>query len=181
MRICEEEDMTLEPKNSLLEDMKELPREHYTFQIDPKSVLPVEKKYIGRLVKMMLAFIACCTLLIVLCTFWYGRGMVGFSIGLLFMGIVVYTRMIVLHEAIFKKSRQRYATTVYDYTLYENALIVWISSDRLIRQMRIGLSEIRNLREIADFFVFEFDKQLFLLKKDVLAENSYFHAAMKKS
>ena len=89
--------------------------------------------------------------------------------------------MIVLHEAIFKKSRQRYATTVYDYTLYENALIVWISSDQLIRQMRIGLSEIRNLREIVDFFVFEFDKQIFLLKKDVLAENSYFHAAMKKS
>ena len=69
---------------------------------------------------------------------------------------------------------------MYDYTLYDEFLIVWISSDDAVRQIKVRLDEIKKSQVIADVIVMEIDGQLFLMKKDELVENSYFLTVCNK-
>ena len=68
----------------------------------------------------------------------------------------------------------------YGYTLYDDFLIGWMSSDDGIRQIKVRLDEIKKAQVIADILVMEIDGQLFLMKKDKLVENSYFLSICSK-
>jgi hypothetical protein len=162
-----------ELKNNIFENIEDTPKEHYTFQFDPSTIAPVEKKYIGLLKKRMLGSIIS-GLLLVLGGVFSDRAILGFGIGVLFISIVGHIKGISAYKKLYAKSRDRYAKTLYDYSLYDNFLIVWISSDDAIRQIKVKLDEIKKAQVVADFIVMEIDGQLFLMKKDEVVENSYF-------
>ena len=163
----------LELKNNIFENIEATPKEHYTFQFDPSAIVPVEKKYIGLMKKRMLGSIIA-GLILIICGVFSGRGLLGFGIGVLFISLVGHFKGISAYKKLYAKSKGKYDKTVYDYTLYDNFLIVWISSDDAIRQIKVKLNEIKKAQVVADFLVIEIDGQIFLMKKDELVENSYF-------
>ena len=99
---------------------------------------------------------------------------------MLFISVVGHIKGITAYKKLYAKSNDRYAKTLYDYTLYDNFLIVWISSEDAIRQIKVKLDEIKKAQVIADILVMEIDGQLFLMKKDKLVENSYFLSICSK-
>ena len=169
----------LQLKNNIFENIEATPKEHYTFQFDPSAIVPVEKKYIGLLKKRMVGSIIAGLLLIIIGIF-SDRVFFGFGAGALFISMVGHIRGISTYKKLCAKSRDRYNKTLYDYTLYEDFLIVWISSDDAIRQIKVRPDEIKKAQVIADVLVMEIDGQLFLVKKDELIDNSYFLSICNK-
>ena len=129
--------------------------------------------------KRMLGSIIVGLLLIVIGIF-SDRVLVGFGVGTLYISVIVHIKGISTYKKLYAKSKDRHTKTLYDYTLYDDFLIVWISSDDRIRQMKVRLDEIKKVQVIADLIVMEIDGQLFLMKKDELVENSYFLTVCNK-
>ncbi|MGM9664276.1 MAG: hypothetical protein ACI3XF_05490 [Eubacteriales bacterium] len=169
----------LDLKNNLFENIEDSPKEHYTFQFDPSAIVPVEKKYIGLMKKRMIGSIIAGLLLVIIGVF-SDRALLGFGVGVLFISVVGHIKGISAYKKLYTKSRDKYRKTLYDYTLYEEYLIVWISSDDAIRQLKVKLDEIKKAQIIQDHIVMEIDGQLFLMKKDELMDNSYFLSICNK-
>jgi len=164
----------LQLKNNLFDDISETPREHYTFWFDYAAVASVEKKYIGFLIKRMLISIGLLFILSVYAAFsdttiFTGMICVTFTLAL------VHTKSILAYKKIFTKRSKEYPESLFDYTLFEHFLIIWISSPNGIKQRRVWLNEIEKARVIGDIVVLEIDNQLYLMRRSALIPNSYFH------
>lgn len=162
----------MELKKDIFENIQAEPREHYTFQIDPASMEPVEKKYIGKMIKRMIIGILCGVILL-----FFGFSSV-FYLG---MGVAIVLFMSASHIAaisntkkLYAKRKAKYLHTVHDYTLYDDCLVVWLSGNDSIRQTKYSLNQIVKAQMIGDFVVLEIDGELYLLKKNELVEDSYF-------
>ena len=169
----------LELKNNIFENIEDSPKEHYTFQFDPSAIATVENKYIGLMKKRMLCSVLGGLLLIIIGILW-GRTLLGFGVGALFISVVGHIKWISAYKKLYAKNRDRYKKTLYDYTLYDQYLIVWISSDDSIRQLKVKLDEIKKAQIVKDLIVMEINEQLFLIKKDELIDNSYFLSICNK-
>ena len=83
----------LELKKDIFETINDTPKEHYTFHIEPERLIPIEKKYIGKLkIRMWISIILGILLLIV--SVFYQDGFVFAMIGVLYMIAVSYIRAV---------------------------------------------------------------------------------------
>ena len=170
----------LQLKNNLFDEISEMPREHYTFWFDYAAVASVEKKYIGFLIKRMLISIG---LLFILSVY------AAFSDSTLFAGMIcvtfalalVHIKSILAYKKIFTKRSKEYPESLFDYTLFEHFLIIWISSPNGIKQRRVWLNEIEKVRIIGDIVVLEIDDQLYLMRRSELIYGSYFYYICQKT
>ena len=169
----------LELKNNIFENIEATPKEHYTFQFDASAIVLVERKYIGIMKKRMLGSVIA-GIIMIICGVFSDRSFLGFGIGVLFISVVGHIKGISAYKKLYAKIKDRYTKTLFDYTLYDNFLIVWISSEDAIRQIKVKFDEIKKAQVISDILVMEIDGQLFLMKKDELVENSYFLTVCNK-
>ena len=105
---------------------------------------------------------------------FFNENTLWFSLGMLCVWGVIHISSIVNAKKLYAKRKESYPNTLYDYTLYDGFLIVWISSDDSIRQRKFYLQEIKKARIIKNLVVLEIENELYLLKKDQLTEDSYF-------
>lgn len=168
-----------ELKNSLFDNIQETPMEHYTFEIPSENLRPVEKKFLWKLKKPMLVSIVAC-LFIILAGIFSGGFVIGLGVASLLINLVSYIKSKLTYKKLYAKRGEEYAHTVFDYTLYKNFLIIWISSPKSIKQLKVELCDIKNASIAGDYVALEIDGLLYLLPKDQLIENSYFSIICKK-
>ena len=160
-------------KNDIFEDITAAPKEHYTFNFGGDELTPVEKKYINRL-KICGLIVTAAILVLLLDGIFFIEDMIWLSLGMLYVWEVLLVGTIIRTKKMYEKRRASFSKTLYDYTLYDSFLIVWISSDDSIRQRRILLHEIKKARIIKNLVVLEIENELYLMRKNELVENSYF-------
>ncbi|MBE6635050.1 MAG: hypothetical protein E7617_02450 [Ruminococcaceae bacterium] len=170
----------MELKNNIFENITDTPKEHYTFHFETIDLLHVEKKYMGILKKRLSLSVIMAMILLVICIF-HSAFFAGFGAGVLFMTIVFGIGSVQMTKKQYLNSYERCITALFDYSLYDEFLIVWISSENAIRQMKVRLNEIKNIREIGDLLTFEIDGRIYLMRKAELIENSYFIKMLKMS
>lgn len=163
----------LKLKNDIFEDITAAPKEHYTFNFGGDELTPVEKKYINRL-KIRGLIVTAAILALLLDGIFFTEDMIWFSLGMLYVWEVLHIGTIIRTKKMYEKRRASFSNTLYDYTLYDSFLIVWISSDDSIRQRKILLHEIKKARIIKNLVVLEIENELYLMRKNELVENSYF-------
>lgn len=163
----------LKLKNDIFEDITAAPKEHYTFNFGGDELTPVEKKYINRL-KIRGLIVTAAILLLLLDGIFFTEDMIWFSLGMLYVWEILLVGTIIRTKKMYEKRRASFSNTLYDYTLYDSFLIVWISSDDSIRQRKILLHEIKKARIIKNLVVLEIENELYLMRKNELVENSYF-------
>ena len=81
------------------------------------------------------------------------------------------------YKKLYAKSKDKYTKTLYDYTLYDDFLIVWISSDDAIRQIKVRLDEIKKAQVIVFIkvkFFFMCDALHLLLPSASALDSNYF-------
>lgn len=160
-------------RNDIFEDITAAPKEHYTFNFGGDEFVPVEKKYINRL-KIRGLIVTAAILILLLDGIFFIEDMIWFSLGMLYVWAILHFGIIIGTKKIYEKRRARFSNTLYDYTLYDGLLVVWISSDDSIRQKKILLHEIKKARIIKNLFVLEIENELYPMRKNELVENSYF-------
>lgn len=163
----------LKLKNDIFEDITAAPKEHYTFNFDGDELTPVEKKYINRL-KICGLIVTAAILVLLLDGIFFTEDMIWFSLGMLYVWEILLVGTIIRTKKMYEKRRASFSNTLYDYTLYDSFLIVWISSNDSIRQRKILLHEIKKARIIKNLVVLEIENELYLMRKNELVENSYF-------
>ena len=163
----------LKLKNDIFEDITAAPKEHYTFNFGGDELTPVEKKYINRL-KIRGLIVTAAILALLLDGIFFTEDMIWFSLGMLYVWEVLHIGTIIRTKKMYEKRRASFSNTLYDYTLYDSFLIVWISSDDSIRQRKILLHEIKKARIIKNLVVLEIENEPYLMRKSELVENSYF-------
>lgn len=162
----------MELKKDIFEGITAEPREHYTVQIDPASVAPVKKKYIGKLIKRMIIGILCGVILL-----FFGFSSVfylGMGLGIVLLVSASHITVISNTKKQYAKAEAKYPCTVYDYTLYDEFLIVCLSSDTGIIQTKYRLQELVRVEIVGSLVTLELDGPLFFINRDALPENSYF-------
>lgn len=164
-----------ELKNNLFEHIEEEPREHYTFQFTPEELAPVEKKYVGRMRSALFLSVVIDILLIVWNVLLEGAKL-SFAFGVWFVITLVLLRGVLMYKKAWRKSNERYGNTLFDYTLYDDFLIVWVSSEDAIRQMKVKWSDIKRVQSIEGLVVMEIEGKLYLVRKHELGDDSRFHA-----
>ncbi len=163
----------LELKNNIFENIEDTPREHYTFHFEPHELAPVGKKYTGRMKTCLFLSVAIDVLLIALAVLMEGAK-VGVALGFWLAITLMFLMLVRVYKKTWQKTNERYKTTLFDYTLYDDFLIVWMASENRIRQMKVALSEIKKVQTVAGILVMEIDGQLFLMKKQALVDHSVF-------
>lgn len=162
-----------ELKSNIFENIDAIPKEHYTFQLDASAIAPVEKKYVGLMIKRMIFALTPALVLLVLELLWnYDFG--GFALGVLLVSAVEHIRAISAYKKLYETQKDTYANTLYDYTLYDGFLIIWISSEDGIRQKKVKLVDIKKAQIIEGVVAMEISGELFLMRKEELIQNSYF-------
>lgn len=165
--------MLSEPIKDLFDIVQERPKEHYRFRIALSKVMIVEKKMISYHVKRaVFALIAC--LAAAIWGLFLDRSLFAFFMGIFLVLLIRSIQNIRLYQSIFDNNRRVFAKTFYDYSLYEEELLIWESSEERVQQIRIPLSAIKKIRKIGDVVVMEIGISLYLLDKCILHDNSYF-------
>ena len=162
-------------KRDLFADIIGEPKESYTFEFDEKHLAPVEKKYIGELKTRMVISIILCAVCAVIGIAAESPVILGLGLGALAVEAAVYGKTISASKKNYTRVREVYSKKMlFEYTLYSDCLIAHIYSYNAERTVKFELYEIKSVYTLADTVIFEADGQLFPLKKDELAENSYF-------
>ena len=91
-----------ELKNSLFDNIQETPMEHYTFEIPPESLRPVEKKFLWKLKKPMLVSIVAC-LFIILTGIFSGDFVIGLGVGSLLTNLGSYIKSTLTYKKLYAK------------------------------------------------------------------------------
>ena len=162
-----------EMKTNLFENIEDTPREHYTFHFEPHEIAPVAREYTGHVKKMLLLSVVIDILLIALAVLMEGARL-GFALGFWLAITLVFLGIVRVCKKTWQKTDERYKTTLFDYTLYDDFLIVWLTSENRIRQMKVNFSEIKRVQTVEGILVMEIDGQLFLMKKHALVDHSFF-------
>lgn len=99
--------------------------------------------------------------------------LVGLSIGFLIAIVLGVVKSYFLQRNLLKKSKMQMLKSEYSYDFYSDYFIVRISRENtIIKLFNVQYTEIENLCDIGNFFAFEFNGQLFFIKKTDLKENS---------
>ncbi len=165
--------MLSEPIKDLSELVQERPKEHYRFRVDPGKMGIVEKTMVSYVVKRaMFTLIPCLAMAILgLCL---DRSLFAFFMGIFLVLLGYHVKNVRWYRNNFVQNKLIWAQTIYDYSLYEDELLIWDSSETTIHQMRIPLKAIKRIRKIGNFIVLEIGVHLYMLDKSVLREDSYF-------
>jgi len=165
--------MLSEPIKDLSELVQERPKEHYRFQVDPEKFEVVENAMVSRFVKRAVFILILC---LVASVFWLliDRSFSAFLAGLTLAFLIFNIFFVRLYKKAYAQNKQTFAKTIYDYTLYEDELIIWSSSETKVEQTRLRLSEIKRIRKVGDFVVLERSGLIYLLNKSMLKDDSYF-------
>ena len=148
-------------------------KEHYTFTFTKDEVVPIGKKNALSIKKKLIFFILF-GVICAICGIVSDKAVADFGVGAMIMVIVMYAKLLSNYKKSVNASIEKIEKTVYDYTIYRDFMIIWLSSDTSIRQTKVALNEIKNIKTVETVISFEVSNMLYILKKDELAEDSFF-------
>ena len=168
-----------ELKKSLFDEITESPREHYTFRFEEKDMQQLSKTYLRRYILRPIPFIL---LLIGCCAFGASGSSfnTGLASGLLFCVLLTYFISRRNYKKRLELSSAKAVECVYDYTVYEDFFVIWISSNDSIKQKRIYLSDVKEARATGELLVLWLDDGLYMLRMDELDSDSAFRKLCDK-
>ena len=133
----------------------------------------VEKAMVSYVVKRAVLTLVLC-LVIAMSGLCFDRSLFAFFMGIFLVLLIRNIKNVRWYRNNFAQNKLILVQTIYDYSLYEDELIIWDSSETTIHQMRIPLKAIKRIRKIGNFIALEIGVHLYMLGKSVLREDSYF-------
>lgn len=106
----------------------------------------------------------------------------GFFLGILYIAVVTLVKTVIKSNKAWKKSAAKMLTNQQEYLIFDCHMIVNIyRSGEKMREFKIYFSDIDNMQQAGDFISFQASGLIFVLKKELLKENSAFYAFMHKN
>ena len=151
----------------------QLPSESYTFKYSFNEIESF-KKYTSSTIKNSWLIVVA---LLLVSLFWGASGvpevLVGLTIGFLLAFVFGVIKAYSMQNKLWKDSQHRILSSEYSYDFYNDYFEVRISRDGIVNKaFKIQYTEIEKPCGIGAFFLFQFNGQLFYIRKSDLKENS---------
>lgn len=160
----------------------ETPREKYTFNFDDKDEKAVTKTSRAPLVRAIIIFSTAFVLVsaYLVAVAQADNYVVAFLLGMLVLGIFVYTRSLTSFNKREKEAFTRIKTTTYDYELYQDYMVLKLSRENeLLCTQKMYYKDIKNGINSDNHILYVYGNQLFFVRKSDLSENSVFYNFIK--
>ena len=163
----------MEQKKDLLAEISEAPREQYVMQFTQEEVTLAEQAQLGKMKKNMLkTFLwgVVCTVLFALAD----RFGLGLGLGLMIATLLTHWKSLLSYKKMYEETRGRVVNSLYDYRVYDQFVLLWASAEDSVRQVKVAKEEIYLLQDAGNMRAFVADRSVYFIKKDALAEESFF-------
>ena len=160
----------------------ETPREKYTFNFDDKDEKAVTKTSRAPLVRAIIIFSTAFVLVsaYLVAVAQADNYIIAFLLGMLVLGILVYTRSLTSFNKREKEAFTRIKTTTYDYELYQDYMVLKLSRENeLLCTQKMYYKDIKNGINSDNHILYVYGNQLFFVRKSDLSENSVFYNFIK--
>ena len=165
-----------ELKNDLFADIQDEVKEHYTFTFTKDEVVPIGKKNALSIKKKLIFFILF-GVICAICGIVSDKAVADFGVGAMIMVIVMYAKLLSNYKKSVNASIEKIEKTVYDYTIYRDFMIIWLSSDTSIRQTKVALNEIKNIKNCTYSKSDEYNVSAYTVVERGCAEKEFWYEA----
>lgn len=162
---------------------KILPKETYRFNYPAKELNEIYKSQRGALYKRPVLFMISMALLIaVLIGTSVPENVLGFALGMFFLGAISYAKGICTYKKSWQISANRISELTYEYEIFEYYIKINIyrMNDK-VREIKCYFIEIDQTLEFGKWIFLQFAGQFYIIRKDELNESSLFYSYMNKN
>lgn len=169
-----------ELRKDLFADIADEPREHYTFRFSAEEARRVANTTVSSLARRMFLMIVLCAVIVLVGAVQGSDGICGLGTGMLLTGLTVYIKSFRLTKKANAEGIPHVAASVYDYTVFGGYAVIWVCNENTVLQVRVTPADIQKSRIVAGLVVLQIRGRLYLLRKNELAEGSFFLRGMAK-
>ena len=159
------------------------PSESYLFAFTKEELNEIYRLQRKSIYKKPVVFALLCIFLIV---FFIGSSapepMIGFALGMFFVGTVSHIKGIRAYKQAWKNSGERICNATYEYKLFENYIeIIIYRQNEIVRNSKCYYTEVEQIQQLGKWLFLQFCGQSFIIRKSDLKENSAFYSFMYKN
>lgn len=129
---------------------------------------------VSSLARRMFLMIVPCAVIVLIGAVQHSDGICGLGIGMLLTGLSGYIKSIHITKKANAVGIPHVAASVYDYTVFGGYAVIWVCNENTVLQVRVTPSDIQKSRAVAGLIVLQIRGRLYLLRKNELAEGSFF-------
>lgn len=129
---------------------------------------------VSSLARRMLLTIVPCAVIVLIGAVQHSDGICGLGIGMLLTGLSGYIKSIHITKKANAVGIPHVATSVYDYTVFGGYAVIWVCNENTVLQARVTPTDIQKSRAVEGLIVLQIRGRLYLLRKNELAEGSFF-------
>ena len=163
-----------ELRKDLFADIADEPREHYTFRFSAEEARRVANATVSSLVRRMILMIILGAVIVLVGAVQGSDGICGWGAGMLLIGLAGYIKSIHITKKANAVGIPRVAASVYDYTVFDGYAVIWVCNENTVLQVRVAPTDIQKSRAVEGLIVLQIRGRLYLLRKNELAEGSFF-------
>lgn len=169
-----------ELRKDLFADIADEPREHYTFRFSAEEARRVANTTVSSLARRMFLTIVLCAVIVLVGAVQGSDGICGWGAGTLLIGLAGYIKSIHITKKANAVGIPHVAASVYDYTVFGGYAVIWVCNENTVLQVRVTPADIQKSRIVAGLVVLQIRGRLYLLRKNELAEGSFFLRGVTK-
>jgi len=159
------------------------PNEVYRFSFAKEELREIYAQQRRILYKKPVSFVILSVLLL---AFFFATSapelMIGFAVGMFFVGTVSHVKGIRAYSKAWKNSAERICKSTYEYKVFENYITVNIyRENEKIRESKCFFTDIEQIQQFGKWLVLQFNGQSFIIRKSDLKENAAFYSYMYKN
>lgn len=129
---------------------------------------------VSSLARRMFLMIVPCAVIVLIGAVQHSDGICGLGIGMLLTGLSGYIKSIHITKKANAVGIPHVAASVYDYTVFDGYAVIWVCNENTVLQVRVTPTDIQKSRAVAGLIVLQIRGRLYLLRKNELAEGSFF-------
>lgn len=159
------------------------PSESYLFAFTKEELNEIYRLQRKSIYKKLVVFALLCIFLIV---FFIGSSapelMIGFALGMFFVGTVSHIKGIRAYNQAWKNSGERICNATYEYKLFENYIEITIyRQNEIVRNSKCYYTDVEQIQQLGKWLFLQFGGQSFIIRKSDLKENSAFYSFVYKN
>ncbi len=169
--------------NSIEHNNNISPKEAYQFNFNIDELNEMHRLQRKSLYIKSLIFIFICIFLVVFFIYTSAPDiLIGFALGMLYIGTTSYIKGIYTYNKAWKNSIKRVCKSTYEYRLFENYIELNIyRENEKIRESKCNFTDIEQIQQFDSWLLLQISGQAFIIRKSDLKENSAFYSYMYKN
>lgn len=167
----------------VFENTENMPLESYSFTFSEAEYEEVNKGYFQKfLVRVIVLGVAFAFIIAGIVISDMADIVGGFIAGFSLLYFVISLSGLLKVQKSWKRTKEKICSSVYDYQIFDRYLFLTITRNgERVHYIKFEYDDLTQKFDVGRFYLFAFNNQLYMVKKQEIAENSIFHTLKPKA